>query len=184
MDSFILKTIPCKRGRFLTSGIQLKEVCQELDNFDRHYLAALLAQSAQVFHSSPWFASWDTRSIQFFEDTATSKAKTLWRPHLLPKFSQQVHTSNKLRILGLILLELGGIDLDEYAPMEPDSGIKLALKQLTHITGLPYKRAVQCCFQGCDRLPNNGTRKERDFEEVLEMIKDLERVGRETYRGM
>ena len=93
-------------------------------------------------------------------------------------------TSNKLRTLDLILLELGGIDLDEYAPMEPDSGIKLALKQLTAIAGLLYKRAVQCCFQGCDRLPNNGTRKERDFEEVLEMIEDLERVGRETYRGM
>lgn len=80
--------------------------------------------------------------------------------------------SNNLRNLGKILIELGGVELNSRDLMQADGGVADALRDLTGIAGLRYKKAVELCFKGTV-----------DDEEVLRKVVELEDFARKQYNG-
>lgn len=190
LDTFVLKAIQNTRPSFATNGVQLHQICrwsqEEFDQYNRFCVASHLGRAAQDFHKSPWFPLWNPTTIQFFKDLEKFPTPASWTPHLdLLAMAQNNNTAAspdtcKLDVLGRMLIELGGVDLESYAPMQADGGISKGLRALSGVAGIKYKRAVQQCF---DIQASSPEETEKAIFEVLEQIAGLEAIAKEWYGG-
>jgi hypothetical protein len=192
LDNFLIQRVPnCQKvtrdGDYTSAVISLRQLLHEknLPLYDRILLAAKLGDAALMFHSSPWIKLWTASTITFFTGYEKLKQPASWTPHIASSLTLDhllMPNDTDVYRLGMILLEVGGIDMNELAGKKEQ--VPVALGDLTRLMGMPYKTLVKRCFDIYENLRKGCCiDQERHMIQLFGDIKDLRVQAEEDNPG-
>ncbi|KAF8545371.1 hypothetical protein BDD12DRAFT_871652 [Trichophaea hybrida] len=152
LEDFLVRRVPQFKRAQSENALSLHDLSEgkrHVTLYDRLKLAVKLGRAALLLHSSPWISEWNSQTIVFFVQYEESRNIADWRPHvsaiLNPNYT--LHAPNTdIYALGMILLEFGGADMDEYRKQAPLSDMEPALTKVMREQGVQYRKVAECCF--------------------------------------
>lgn len=189
LEDFLVRRVPQFKGTQSGNALSLHDLAdgkRRLTQYDRLKLAVKLGRAAVSLHSSPWISGWDSQKIVFFAQYEESREPADWRPHIStildPNYTPRPLNAD-IYALGMILLEFGGVDMDEYRIRAPMSSNTLApaLTTVMKELGLPYMKVAECCFNVYKDSMSINQSQQRNMDVLYAEIENLERHVTECF---
>jgi hypothetical protein len=181
LGDFVLKSIhrpqPCSATH--SASITLHDMIREpkVTFYDRTVWASKLTNAAVSFYSSPWIKGWTTHAIRFFVEYEQSSEPASWRPHIPTTLGSTTPCLSDMEVhsLGLMLLEIGKVDIEEFNDMPYSQALDAALRDLTKEMGRPYRKVAERCFTVYQESMRPGASRESCIAALSQEIAHLQK---------